>query len=414
MADSVLIVGASVAGVGAANELRRCGCSGPITLVDSQTHLPYDRPPLSKAALQAEPALRDLQFHDAEHYAKLNIELRLGAAAQRLDPDARAVFLESGERLSAGRIIIATGARARPFPAERCVGSVHVLRDLDDAMRLRARLQPGKRLAVIGGGFIGAEVASSARALGLDVVVIEVAAIPFERTLGREVATRLNALHAMAGVELLCGVAVDRIESRERGELILLADGRRIEADVVVAGLGSIPNVEWLASSGIELSNGVVCDAKGSTGMPGIFAAGDAAAWLDPLSGLHERHEHWTAAREQARIVAQSIAGDAVNQWSDFVPYFWSDIHGVRLQMLGSAPGACQVRIVHEDAAKSAFVAEYHAAGELKGVVGCNAGARTMRYGSQLVRGPASKAQSEHAEGRASRAEERLPVANAL
>jgi 3-phenylpropionate/trans-cinnamate dioxygenase ferredoxin reductase component len=358
MADSVLIIGASVAGVGAANELRRCGFLGRITLVDAQAHLPYDRPPLSKAALQGEVALPDLLFHDRGHYARSKIDLQLGSAVQRLDLHTRTVSLESGQSLTAKRIIIATGARARPFPADRCTGTVHLLRGLDDATQLRAFFRPGKRLVVIGGGFIGAEVASTASSLGLDVVVIEAARLPFERILGSQVAARLADLHVQAGVELLCGVAVERIERAACGQRVFIADDMRIDADVVVAGLGSLPNVEWLASSGLELSNGILCDEQGRTRAPGIFATGDVAAWLDPLNGLHVRHEHWTAAREQARIVAQSISGGIGTLWRDFVPYFWSDLYGVRLQMLGSAVDADNIRIVHQDNEKQAFVVE--------------------------------------------------------
>jgi 3-phenylpropionate/trans-cinnamate dioxygenase ferredoxin reductase component len=386
MADSVLIVGASVAGVGAANELRRCGFAGRIILVDAQAHLPYDRPPLSKAALQGEVPLPNLQFHDHDHYARTKIDLQLGSAAQRLDPHARTVLLESGQSLTADRIIIATGARARPFPADRCTGTVHLLRSLDDATQLRALLRPGKRLVVIGGGFIGAEVASTASGLGLDVVVIEAARLPFERILGSQVAARLADLHVQAGVELLCGVTVERIESSTCGQRVFIADDMRIDADVVVAGLGSLPNVEWLASSRLELSNGILCDEQGRTGAPGIFAAGDVAAWLDPYNGMHVRQEHWTAAREQARIVAQSISGGIATPWRDFVPYFWSDLYGVRLQMLGSTFDADDVRIVHQDNEKRTFVVEYRKAEALIGVVGCNAGAKTMRYGARLTR----------------------------
>jgi len=384
--DSVLIVGASIAGVGVANELRRCGFLGKIALVDGQAHLPYDRPPLSKAALQGEGVPSALQFHDRDYYAKARIDLCLGSLARELDANAHAIVLESSERLAADAIVIATGARARAFPSNRCTGEVHLLRELEDAIRIRARLRPGKRLVVIGGGFIGAEVASSAAGLGLDVVVIDAARLPFERILGTQIAGRIASLHVAAGVKLLCGSAVDRIDVWNSGQRVLLADGHIIGADIVVAGLGSLPNVEWLTSSGLELSNGVVCDQQGRTGAPDIFAAGDVSAWQDPFSGRFERHEHWTAAREQARIVAQTIAGGAVAAWRDFVPYFWSDLHGARVQMLGSASGADDVRIVHEDKEKRAFVAEYHKVGELIGVVGCNAGARTMRYGARLTR----------------------------
>jgi 3-phenylpropionate/trans-cinnamate dioxygenase ferredoxin reductase component len=390
MVDSVLIIGASVAGVGAANELRRCGFSGRIALVDGQAHWPYDRPPLSKGVLSGQDTMPELQFHDRDHYARTGIDLQLGTAAKTLDLDTRTVLLDSGQRLTADRIIVATGARARPFPADRCTGTVHLLRDLNDAKRLRSLLRPGKRLVVIGGGFIGAEVASAAAGLGLKVVVIEAARLPFERVLGSQIAARLASLHVRAGVELLCGVSVERIESARSGPGVFIAGDLRIDADVVVAGLGSLPNVEWLASSGLEISNGIVCDEQGRTGSLGIFAAGDVAAWRDPFSGQLVRHEHWTAAREQARIVAQSISGCVVTPWRDFVPYFWSDLHGVRLQMLGSAVDADDVRIVHQDEEKRAFVVEYRKAGELTGVMGSNAGARTMRYGSKLARSPVS------------------------
>jgi 3-phenylpropionate/trans-cinnamate dioxygenase ferredoxin reductase subunit len=384
MADSVLIVGASVAGVGAANELRRCGFVGKISLVDAQLHLPYDRPPLSKAALQDETTA--LQFHDSEHYARARINLHLGSPAQQFCPDNRTLMMQSGRRLNADAFIIATGARARPFPPDRCNGKVHLIRDLDDALELRALLQPGKHLAVIGGGFIGAEVASSAARLGLEVTVIEAMGLPFERIFGREIAARIAKLHEDAGVELMCGVGVERIETSVVGQRLLLGNGLIVDADIVVAGLGSLPNLEWLAHSGLKLDNGIVCDEHGSTGIPGVYAAGDVASWMNPHTGVHERHEHWTAAREQARILAQSIAGVAASAWREFVPYFWSDIHGVRIQLLGSATGADDIQIVHEDKEKKAFLVEFRKVGHLIGVVGANAAARTMRYGAKLAR----------------------------
>lgn len=390
MINSVLIVGASVAGVGAANELRRCGFAGKISLIDAQGHLPYDRPPLSKAALRDETTV--LQFHDREHYDKTKVDLYLGSAAEKLYPDERDLVLQSGDRLSADAIIIATGARARPFPPHRCNGNVHLVRELDDALRLRALLKPGKRLAVIGGGFVGAEVASSAAGLGLDVTLIEAAGLPFGRIFGREIAARIAQLHSDAGVELICGTAVERIAASMSGQRLLLSDGRSVEADIVVAGLGSLPNLEWLEPSGLTLANGVVCDERGSTRTPGIYAAGDVASWMNPATGVHERHEHWTAAREQARIVAQSIAGVAESAWREFVPYFWSDIHGVRIQLLGSASGADDVQVVYEDKEKKAFLGEFRKAGNLIGVVGANAAARTMRYGARLVRPAADSA----------------------
>lgn len=384
MADSVIIVGASVAGVGAANELRRCGFMGTISLVDAQEYLPYDRPPLSKTALQDETT--NVYFHNREHYADKKIELLLGSAAKRLWVYDRELELQSGDRLKADAIIIASGARARPFPSHRCHGTVHLLRDLDDALRLRTVMKAGKRLAVIGGGFIGAEVASTAAGIGMAVTVIEAKGLPFGRVFGQEIASRIVNLHRDAGVEVVCGTGIDRIEASPEGQRLFVGDELFLEADVVVAGLGSLPNVEWLKQSGLVIENGIVCDDGGWVGVPGLYAAGDVASWINPHTGMHERHEHWTAAREQARIVAQSIFGVAENSWKDFIPYFWSDMHGVRIQLLGSALGADDIQFVHEDTKGKAFVAELRKAGDLIGVVGANAGARTMRYAAKLAR----------------------------
>jgi 3-phenylpropionate/trans-cinnamate dioxygenase ferredoxin reductase subunit len=391
MTNSVLIVGASVAGVGAVNELRRCGFTGSITLVDEQSHLPYDRPPLSKAALSA--GSTDVHaFHDGAHYAERGVILRLGETVDRLDASQRTVRLRGGETLSADAVLIATGARARLFPAERAEGPVHTVRTLDDAVRLRAELRPGRRLAIIGGGFIGAEVASSAAAQGVEVALIEAQGLPLENVLGAEMAGRLASLHEAAGVRLFCGAAVDRIEAAFRAQRLILADGREIEADIVVAGLGALPNVEWLKGSGVALGDGVLCNEIGLTNCPGIYAAGDVAAWRNPVTGVHERHEHWTAAREQARIVAQRIAGAPESRWDAFVAYFWSDMHGKRVQLLGASRGADTAQIAFEDPEKDALVVEFHRDGTLIGVAGLAAAARTMRYAARLARPAAVEA----------------------
>lgn len=390
MIRDVLIVGASVAGIGCANELRRCGFAGGITLVDGQPHLPYDRPPLSKAALSGGDTAPHFRFHEAEHYARTQLDLRLGSPASALDTTAHELTLRDGARLRADAIVIATGARARQFPSVHAAGPVHTLRDFDDAANLCAMLHAGLHLAIIGGGFIGAEVASSAAARGLHVTIVEADELPFLRVLGPEVGTRLAVLHRATGVELRCGTTVERIDQLASGKRRMeLSAGPAIETDLVVAGLGALPNVEWLAGSGLAINDGVTCDAQGRTSAAGVFAAGDAAAWWDAASSRHERHEHWTAAREQSRIVAQAIVGAGEARWPDFVPYFWSDMHGKRVQMLGATRGADSVEVVFEDLAKGAFLAEYSSNGRLIGVVGCNAAARAMRYGPRLARGGA-------------------------
>lgn len=389
----VLIAGASVAGVGLANELRRYGFKGSIMLVDCQEHMPYDRPPLSKSALLDAAADAGLAFHETGHYERLGIELRLSTRIAALDAPGMTLLPESGEPLTGDAIVIATGARARSFPTELTDTPIATLRDLGDAVALRRVLRPGTSLAVIGGGFIGAEVASSACKAGLAVTIIEAMEMPFLRVMGREVAQELISLHRQAGVSLHCGVTVERIWRDAAGRHCLeLSDGGAVEAELVVAGLGALPNVEWLASSGLETRNGVVCDSRGLTSAPGIYAAGDVASWLNPRTGMHERHEHWTSAREQARIIAGEIAGDSSRRWYDFVPYFWSDMHGKRIQLLGTAGAAAAVSIAYRDPAKGAFLAEYRRDGRLQGVAGCNAGARIMRYLPQLEAAPTTSA----------------------
>jgi NADPH-dependent 2,4-dienoyl-CoA reductase/sulfur reductase-like enzyme len=272
------------------------------------------------------------------------------------------------------------------FPKERASGQVWTIRHVDDAIGLRGSLSPGVRLAVIGGGFIGAEVASSARRLGTDVTIYEAAQIPFKAVLGAEVAEKIGDLHRRSGVHLECGATVLSIgRNPAGGQDLQLSNGRSARADVVVAGLGAIPNVEWLAGSGLLLRDGVVCNEFGETSAAGIFAAGDAASWRDPFTGQHIRAEHWTSAREQARIVAQEIVAARHLLWEDHVPYFWSDLHGSRIQVLGNPQWADDVRFVGAEGADNSFVAEYTRRGHLLGVAGCNAAAKTMRYRTQLA-----------------------------
>jgi 3-phenylpropionate/trans-cinnamate dioxygenase ferredoxin reductase subunit len=392
MALGTVIVGGSVAGVGTANELRRLGYRDPITIVDAQPHLPYDRPPLSKALLTGQADLAAITFHSAEHYDDRDITIRSGVPAVGLDPALRRVELADGSHLAGAAVVLATGARARPFPVGEHSGPVWTIRELADVLGLRERLQGASRVAVIGGGFIGAEVASSARYLGLEVVVIEAARQPFERLLGPEVATLLAGLHADAGTELRCGVPVQRVEQCPGGQRIHLTDGSHIDADVVVAGLGALPEVAWLASSGLLLDGAVACDSGGRTTAAGIYAAGDVATWHNPAVGSAHRHEHWTSAREQARIVAHEIAGppstgEVGPQWQDNVPYVWSDQYGKRIQVLGYPDTADTVKLIEQNAERGSFIALYGRAGRLVAVVGCNAAAKTMRYRPKLAGG---------------------------
>lgn len=385
MNTDVLIVGASVAGIGAANELRRLGYRGSITIVDEQPHLPYDRPPLSKAVLTGAAMPDAVSFHDRKHYVKLDISLKLGARAVDLDAGSHRVRLDSGEDVVGDAVIIASGARARAFPADEYSGPVWTIRDLEDARRLAPLLAPGKRLAVVGGGFIGAEVAASARQRGCEVTLVEMSPLPFEPLLGSEVASLLAQLHRRAGTTLRAGVAVQRVERRGPEQRIHLSDGTSFDADVVVAGLGAVPNVEWLAESKIVVDGAVACDEHGRTAVAGVWAAGDVSTWFNPTLGMSHRHEHWTSAREQARIVAHDIVGEPGPRWQEAVPYVWSDQYGARIQVLGHPAGAETIRIVERDDFKPSFLALYGRDGRLTAVVGCNAAGRVMRYRVKLA-----------------------------
>jgi NADPH-dependent 2,4-dienoyl-CoA reductase/sulfur reductase-like enzyme len=300
------------------------------------------------------------------------------------------VRLADGEALRAEHLVIATGARARAFPVDEKSGPVWTIRELADALALTRALPGSRRVAVIGGGFIGAEVASSARLLGLDVVVLEAASRPFAALLGPDVADRLARLHAEAGTELRCGVAVSRVEQVGDRQRIHLADGTQTEADVVVAGLGAVPNVEWLGGSGLVVDGAVPCDHNGRTPAQGIYAAGDVASWYDPRVGARHRHEHWTSAREHSRTVANQIVGleDPLARGS--VPYIWSDQYAKRIQVLGYPSGADRIEIADLDVERGSRLARYGRSGRLVAVVGCSAAGRTMQYRPQLARGRAA------------------------
>lgn len=372
-----VIIGGSVAGVGVADELRRLGHDRPITLLDAQSHLPYDRPPLSKGVLTGEIAPEHLSFHDAEHYRSSGIELRLGVRVERLDAATRTIELETGETLRARTIVLATGARARPMRQD--AEHVHLLRERNDALELHAALSVASRVVIIGGGFIGAEIASSATAIGVAATLVELAARPFEAITGPEVAELMLELHRRAGVDIRCGVTADRVARSVDGYTVSLGDGSAVSADAVVAGLGAVPEIEWLAGSGLEIDDGVVCDFSGRTSFPGVYAAGDAARWSAGDSPAR-RHEHWTSAREQGRIVAHTIIGTPGPRWEDTIPYVWSDQHGARLQMIGAPATSDAVEVVQHDEQTGAFLALYGRDGELAGAVGCNrAGAITKQ-----------------------------------
>jgi len=353
---SITIVGASLAGLSAARALRALSYDGRIVVVGDEKHEPYDRPPLSKDFLTGKATTADLTL-STEDDEKLDLDWRLGATAVWLDPGRRAVGLDSGEELISDGVVLATGARARTLRGSAVV-DVHTLRSLDDALALRADLQAGGPVVVIGAGFIGAEVASSARALGLDVTVVEARPTPLEEPLGQEMGAQVAALHTDHGTRLITGVGVVGLVGGSRVRAVRLADGRELPAATVVVGIGATPNVEWLAGSGLELGPGVRTDAWCTTTIPGVVAVGDCASSYNRFAGEVVRLEHWTNAVQQPEIAAAALLGER-SPTRPAAPYFWSDQYGVRLQFAGHRRAGDVVEVVDGDVDARSFTAVY-------------------------------------------------------
>jgi len=397
MMRTVTVVGASLAGLHAARGLRDQGYDGRLVIVGEERHRPYDRPPLSKQFLtgEGEPdgGLGPLALTDPEDEAELDAEWLLGVRADRLDPASGAVGLADGRTLRTDGVVIATGAAPRTLRATALPG-VHTLRTLDDARRLRAELRAGAaRVVVIGAGFIGAEVASSCAALGLDVTVVEAAPLPLVPQLGERMAKACAALHAAHGVSLLCGTGVATLRGTDRVTGVELADGRVLPADVVVVGVGVRPVTGWLEGSGLALDDGVLCDEGCATALPGVVAVGDVARLARPGTGGTVRAEHWTSAAEQGAVAARNLLAGATVEPFGALPYFWSDQYGARIQFAGRREPGDTVRIVEGDSdggagAAGGFLAVYERDAIPTAVLAVNRPKPFTRLRRELARGP--------------------------
>ncbi len=330
--DGVLIVGGGLAGQRCAETLRRRGYEGPVRILCGEEEPPYDRPPLSKAVLAGAAAEGSVAFRPRRWYEENEVELLLGRRAEGLEPGARLLFLAGGEPLSYGRLLIASGGEPRRLPFLEGFENVHYLRTLADSRRLRAELARGVRLAIVGAGFIGQEVAATALGLGAEVTIVEAMEVPLAPILGAELGRWFADLHAEEGARLLTGALLEGARGGERVERLLLADGTAIECDVVVAGIGTVPATGWLRGSGLG-ERGVEVDPHGRTALPGVFAAGDASIPFDPRFGAHARTEHWDAAAWQGAAAAKAMLGEEPG--APPLPSFWSDQYGVRIQSVG-------------------------------------------------------------------------------
>lgn len=383
----VAIVGASLAGLSAARALRAQGFDGRLTVVGDETRRPYDRPPLSKEFLAGQMTEGDLAL-DADG-DDLQAEWLLGAAATRLDTAAGTVELADGSRVAAEGFVIATGSRARRWPGCEAMAGVHVIRTIDDAVALRADLRPGATLVVIGAGFIGAEVASTARRLGLDVTVVEAAPTPLQVQLGSRLGAVVANAHAANGTQLICGVGVTGVTGESRVSGVDLADGRHLPADVVVVGIGGVANVEWLHGSGLDLGDGVTCGANGQTNIANVVAVGDCAAWYDESIRAAHRVEHWTGALERPAIAVAALLAGGIDRGSVKAPYFWSDQYGSRIQFAGIALPDDEITIEEGSCDNRSFLAAYRRDGRLVAVLGVDQPRSFTRWRRQLATAPA-------------------------
>jgi len=380
--QAIVIVGAGHAGGCAASALRAAGHKGPVTLLGIEPHPPYERPPLSKELLQGAVPTEKTYLRPAAWYAEHEVDLRLGAEAVEIDRAAGRVRLADGESVAYDSLLLTTGARPRLLRIPGGEGPrVFYLRDIADSLRLRERLVPDVRFAVIGAGFIGLEVAATAKKRGAAVTVLELAPQVLARVTPPEIADYVGDLHRRNGVVLRTGVAVTAIEESGDHLVIVLKDGERIEADYAAIGIGAVPNTEVAAAAGIVCEDGVRVDQFGHTSDDHVFAAGDVTRHFNPIVGRYIRLEAWQNAQNQALAVAKVMAGGT--QPFAEVPWFWTDQFDMNLQMAG-APERWDELVFRGDPAERSFTVFHLEGGKVVAVTTVNA-IRDMRWGRMLI-----------------------------
>ena len=352
-------MGASLAGLRAAETLRSRGYEGALTLIGDERHRPYDRPPLSKQVLHGTWTPEQTFFRQKDGYDPLALDLRLGVRATSLDLRGRRVTLSDGTWADYDRLIIATGARVRTLPGIVGRPGLLVLRTLDDALVLRGELERARRVAIVGMGFIGLEVAAACRSRGVEVMAVEALPVPLAPIVGPALGEMLVAMHADHGVDVRTGVTVTDVYGESRVAGIVLSDGSRVDADVVVVGIGVVPNTEWLEGSGLTLDNGIVCNGAGEAA-PDVHAAGDVARMANAWYGEAPRIEHWTNAVEQGVHVAEQVLGSRLaDPGFSSVPYFWSDQYDRKIQFVGRARPHDEMIVVDGSVAERRLTALY-------------------------------------------------------
>jgi 3-phenylpropionate/trans-cinnamate dioxygenase ferredoxin reductase component len=370
--QGIVIVGASLAGARAAEALREEGYGGPVVLVGAEDEIPYERPPLSKDYLMGKHGRDKMHVRPREWYDEHDVDLRLGTTVTAIDAAAHQVVLEGGGRVGYDKLLLATGSSPRRLPVPGAdLGGVLYLRTVADSDRIRAAIEAASRVAVIGAGWIGLETAAAARTAGAEVTVLEAAELPLLRVLGREVAEVFARLHAERGVDLRFGVQVAEITGANgKANGVRLADRTRVDADVVIVGIGIAPNTELATAAGLTVDNGIVTDARLRTSDPDIFAAGDVANAFHPLVGKHIRVEHWANARHQPVAAAKAMLGQDVAY--DRVPYFYTDQYDLGMEYAGYVePGEYAEVVFRGDVPAREFIA-FWLAGDGRVLAGMN------------------------------------------
>jgi len=378
----ILIIGGGLAAARTAEQLRRAEFGGPITIVGEESHLPYDRPPLSKDVLHS--GVDDVALKSADFYAEKDIALRLGCAAVSVDAGTQTVKLADGSVLGYRELVIATGLVPRRISAFPDVAGIHALRSLEDARALREHASAARRAVIVGAGFIGCEVAASLRKLGVEVVLVEPQPAPLASVLGEHIGGLVARLHRAEGVDVRTGVGVAEVVGTGGSvEKVVLADGSEFDADLVVVGIGSRPATDWLDGSDIHVDNGIVCDEVGRTSAPNVWALGDVASWRNSM-GDRVRVEHWSNVAEQVRIVVPAMLGQELPA-AVAVPYFWSDQYDVKIQCLGEPRSTDVVHLVEDDGRK--FLAYFERDGIVVGVVGGGMPGPVMKTRGKIAAG---------------------------
>lgn len=379
--DRIVVVGASAGGVATAEGLRRLGYDGELIIVGGEPEIAHDRPPLSKQVLAGTWEPERAALLPPGRRDRIAASWRLGTAAIGLNTQQRVLTLDDGTTLAYNELVIATGVRPRPLPGGRLAG-VHLLRTANDALALRSAIVAERRLVVVGAGFLGLEVAATARRLGAAVTVVEPVIEPLGSRLGRAAAARLVDLHRANGVEVRLGVSVGALEPDTAGHVrrILLDNGEWVDAPVILVAIGCAPNVEWLKDSILDISDGVACDEY-CRAAPGVWAVGDVARWRHPLLHRSMRIEHRLNASEQGNAVAANITGRPAPYAP--TPFFWTDHYHSKIQVAGIIDESAEERVL-DLGQDNSFLHTYHVDGQLTAVLGWNAAKAMMPYRQKL------------------------------